>query len=779
MARKAKRKVNQKKPQATVEGSSPVSENKSLTAEDDVAPNSPTLSESDAASDLVDTFQPPSSATTVEAVVSDNSVGNKVDEGDVDNETVNSGKVAVNDETESAANESDVDADIDISLMELLPVKTLNAYNAGIEKYIEWSQSIYPDDAFFDKVTGEKAFLWLRHIAAEGKTSKLGATVPYSRSTLIHYLAGINLVYKRQIAEEIERTGDASVAWDPPRTPEVKEFLKNYGKSSQLNSVHGATPQSDELDASPRAIPPSTPPRNTLAVKRDLDDRYNGLTYSHAELKRIVHHGFVRKNPSSVLALLLARNLAYPLSKLRYIELADIRVSEPTAPFGTVLAIAKNGYVTGCVRHAEVEVCPHFAMAQAAVRRWGDAKIDFAVRGKFAGLKLFAARGSDGFQPVYATHHKSTLTKLMDGAGVGPYNVTYAGLWAAAQACRARGIPEGVIEEFIHWSAPEASLETYLADVVPEPLLALGGYATDAQETCTRDSVVPPDSLVHAVFPHLQAWRDVLAGSSSFQNHFQGATLDDVLETARMAKDAIRTLDYLARVFIEDWKFLPAKYRQEKHPVFATEAYARFRREQDAFFPANGTAVASGPFTISTMADVNEYFGYLVEENKSLRVALESLTKRVDQMSRLVQDSSDSDELAEESEDDAPFVPPPKRRRKEAVTVKHDFVFKRSPADMREVYREFTESTDGVPCPLDLEEQHGNAWRGASSSTTSQYFCRRRKVYNIVQNGIRNGLSVDEAIDALEAHYLTSGLPLLIFISGRITDASLPKALRS
>ncbi|SCU93149.1 LADA_0G01596g1_1 [Lachancea dasiensis] len=76
-----------------------------------------------------------------------------------------------------------------------------------------------------------------------------------------------------------------------------------------------------------------------------------------------------------------------------------------------------------------------------------------------------------------------------------------------------------------------------------------------------------------------------------------------------------------------------------------------------------------------------------------------------------------------------------------------DYTLLKAPANVRAIWKEYTEGIDGNPSVKFLEEAYGNKWRVKKNVKT---FARRKRLYKFIINGMKRGHTSDEMIDLLE-----------------------------
>ncbi|ODQ78073.1 hypothetical protein BABINDRAFT_177659 [Babjeviella inositovora NRRL Y-12698] len=118
-----------------------------------------------------------------------------------------------------------------------------------------------------------------------------------------------------------------------------------------------------------------------------------------------------------------------------------------------------------------------------------------------------------------------------------------------------------------------------------------------------------------------------------------------------------------------------------------------------------------------------------------------------------------------------PAIGLPKHMRQALVQAEypdgHGFRFANAPESIEEIYTEFCERRNNIPCPLELERRYGEVWRGRSAYTLSKTYGRRKIVYDTVENGIRNGLTRDGSIKMLQRFLDTNKISLSVCMNSK------------
>jgi hypothetical protein len=209
------------------------------------------------------------------------------------------------------------------------------------------------------------------------------------------------------------------------------------------------------------------------------------------------------------------------------------------------------------LRHRDPKACLIGALAFWFFWRWhceGEPFPRFTQSDDWYDTKLLRQASESITAQLSPQTANSWTRRFYNKCGIKTSKASYAPRIASAQNADLAGVSEASIRRAGRWTNGDQMTGCYLTSLPREFMRATADFDPDwpGSYHVARATVIPPPSLVAAVWPEVDSWKARLASGQAEQNKAAGAFLE--------------LLDWLRLVLLQDAPFLLAEFPD--HPLF-------------------------------------------------------------------------------------------------------------------------------------------------------------------------------------------------------------------
>ena len=388
------------------------------------------------------------------------------------------------------------------------------------------------------------------------------------------------------------------------------------------------------------------------------------------------------------------------------------------------------------------------------------------------------------------------INKVFKEAGLHALKKTHAGRKEGSQVAEMAGVGESEIRRAGHWNSDSMST-CYLSSISRPFVRGMAGFApaTMGNYYLPRAKVLPPTSLVHAVWPWVDQWL------TWFAPHTDPAPYDlPALDGGDSERDDLagqgflRLLKELRTILLQDSVLLRKEFPQHpiwQHPVFAREDYLAFVKELQ-----QSLAIPEPPEELRIQAVLPDIATKLKNSHEDIvrtmqvnftrqHDQLQTVTQRLDDMlsgriplvsrfepggttqgprtiaaptpaplptsavaapfAEMVSSNVEASQPLEEVRTTQPAKRPPLDR----ATPPPQYQMSRTICSVKDLWREWTEGLGNEGYAVrELEEAYGVKWRPQQAERV--FFGRRLVIIQELQRRIQQGEMPNQAVEDLE-----------------------------
>ncbi len=422
---------------------------------------------------------------------------------------------------------------------------------------------------------------------------------------------------------------------------------------------------------------------------------------------------------------------------------------------------------TTLMRHKHPELCAMGALAMYFFYRWhvGDEPWpDFSKRQNW--YDIYVIKGASPVDESRYPQHYIAIKQVYELLGVQSTVKTQLGRKHASQA-ENKGASAASVDRQGHW-ATKSRVGAYANHSIPfDCVRVLAGFGPEPDRYyINRNIIIPPESLQNAIFPQLEQSRQAIKASGS---EIAGTSF-------------LKLISYMRIVLLQDVALLiELGYNHPvlQHEIFQSQEYVCFRDQ----LLAN---IASTPRPQSVIIQqalpiVAEDLCELRSQVSHVRSDMNNLTSSIQSMASAIQNNASrlhdqvlerignalviagtslhksplnnlnirplSDDICQNVIQEAGNVLNVSSNQNTTLICPEKSMMSRQLTSVEQVWREYTIGFPPNPPLKALETRFGASWRKSNSET--QFFIRRKPIYDAINAIIAEGVSQDECIKTL------------------------------
>jgi hypothetical protein len=648
------------------------------------------------------------------------------------------------------------------------PKNTTLTYNRRAEEFSHWCIEVmhYPDS---DTVTGKKLHRFLREqvcgrkrrVKKRKRNNNQDAVEEPQEVigffTLRTYKSAIIDLYMQQKGMNMNNNEH------PGQAPEVKSLLDQYKRGQNTRN------------------------------KENYTDRGHGTILegfiTADDLHRMSMYFFEQNKPVAMRNRLMFLLSHYTVSRgenIRAIQLADMFALELddegySACFTVALVMGqgkRNQFgrkeVGSFLRNKNVLICPMGALAIYFFVRYQIENNAFPSLWRNADwYDLYLVPGTKpGKELSFGTHYKF-IKNMLYSLGIKSNVKTHMGRGTGAQMADVRGASEPDIRRSGRWN--QEAVSCYLTMLPRETMRTLAGFPKDSGHFYIARSILePPSCLLEQVFPDVTDWAMI--------HGLNGECEPDPDAEHSIATDGFLSLMIQLRtVLLQDAVFLreilPNLFLW-KHPIFNSPEFDTFAVQlrdavKSSTVPEEQRLQQAVPLIANKLTDmsriIQDHHHSLTSKFNSHEAMHSEFHQRMAEIFsgrsrlRILSDSFpevDAEEHLHMTNGVSPLttqhseVPSPSL----GVNDIPAYTLSRSLSTVHEVWKEYTLGIGYNPSVKHLEDTYGTKWR--KNPTEQRYFCRRKILYDRINEMIIQGFTESDAVRRLEALRESNNLTL-------------------
>ena len=462
------------------------------------------------------------------------------------------------------ASSAAVDVEIEQSLQRtyrkaatIRPQNTNKAYTSKQAEFLRWCDTKGFIDATKHTVTGSKLHLFLEErVINRERRNKKGQSLKQKvgKATVKLYVAAVVDLWQQQHRLSINSHPN-------PRDSGVKELLKiiDYEEEDRKRSNFQDRGIGTMLDGYSTTAQMQAIGRYFLCTTKD--------------------HGVQLRN---WLAFLLSHFALMRGESARKMELPDLHCvrleKEGFSECHALIMVMRQGKtnqfgrleVGACLRHKDVDICPHGALALYLFWRWhveNEPFPSFRCSSEWYPVKLLKT-GNDPTKEMSYQVHCNAISSALSAIGLKSRAKTHIGRGSGARMAELEGASEAQIRRLGRWNN-QAMENCYLTSLPREAMRTLAGFEPGRGNFYTkRATLQPPETLQKAIFPEVDDWLRRIDKAKCEENI--------------AAVVFFKLLAYLRSVFLQDSMFMQQKFPHHpawQHKMFSSDEYGQFKAE--------------------------------------------------------------------------------------------------------------------------------------------------------------------------------------------------------